>query len=231
MKRATPWVAGVIPVASGLLCAACGVAQLPVGASLSPTSQTTVACVGDSITAGEGVAQSETYPAQLQEKLGGAYVVLNFGHPGATANSKGDVPYVSQPEYAQALASGPNIVILMLGTNDARSPNDTPDLEATFEGDYEKLATSFVDLPSHPQVYLVTPIRVISDLGISEPILASLVRPQVRDVAAKLGLPLVEFETVLGDKAANYQADGIHPTSAGYDVMSTALYGVLHSPP
>ena len=45
-----------------------------------------VACVGNSITYGYGIAGRETrsYPAQLQRMLGDGYLVGNFGKSGAT---------------------------------------------------------------------------------------------------------------------------------------------------
>lgn len=50
-----------------------------------------VACVGNSITYGAGIAgrENNSYPAQLQQLLGGGYRVENFGHNGATAASWG----------------------------------------------------------------------------------------------------------------------------------------------
>jgi len=198
-------------------------------ASSSPSAdrQKVIACVGDSITFGGDVAETDSYPSQLQDKLGDAYTVLNFGHSGATVNSHGDLPYIDQPEYTQALASQPDIVILMMGTNDARTPNDTPDLESTFESDYQSLAKSFADLPSHPVVYLVTPIRAVLDNEAQEALMESLIRPAIREVASRLGLPLIELESILGDNTDFYQPDGIHPTKAGYAVMSAAFVSAL----
>lgn len=54
-----------------------------------------VACVGNSVTYGYGIENRETncYPAQLQQMLGDAYEVENFGHSGATLLNKGYRPY------------------------------------------------------------------------------------------------------------------------------------------
>lgn len=54
-----------------------------------------VACVGNSITYGTGIAEREkyAYPVQLQQLLGDAYEVGNFGRPGATLLNKGHRPY------------------------------------------------------------------------------------------------------------------------------------------
>ena len=53
-----------------------------------------VACVGNSVTFGAGIANRETmsYPAQLQKMMGEDYHVENFGHSGATLLRKGHNP-------------------------------------------------------------------------------------------------------------------------------------------
>ena len=64
-----------------------------------------VACVGNSVTYGYGIENRETncYPAQLQQMLGDAYEVENFGHSGATLLNKGYRPYTQQEAYQKAL--------------------------------------------------------------------------------------------------------------------------------
>ena len=59
-----------------------------------------VACVGNSITYGTGVAEREknAYPVKLQQMLGDKYEVGNFGKPGATLLNKGH-PCIPAAEY------------------------------------------------------------------------------------------------------------------------------------
>lgn len=91
-----------------------------------------VACVGDSITAGACAEQTLGYPAILQELLGSEFEVINFGNGGKTLLNKGlcgppptdDCSYVSTSTYQQALQSNPDILTIMLGTNDAKSKSD-----------------------------------------------------------------------------------------------------------
>lgn len=64
-----------------------------------------------------------TYPNQLQTMLGSGYKVTNFGAGGRTMLKKGDNPYWRTGPLKQALASEPAIVVLMLGTNDAKFQN------------------------------------------------------------------------------------------------------------
>lgn len=83
--------------------------------------QISVACVGDSITAGVHASNgSTTYPAMLQRKLGPGYKVTNLGACGSTMLKGGDSPFWKRPQY-EGLTSGTwDIVVIMLGTNDAK---------------------------------------------------------------------------------------------------------------
>lgn len=64
-----------------------------------------VACVGNSITRGYGLANpdNDSYPSQLQKLLGENYNVQNFGHSGATLLGKGHRPYINTRDYKNAL--------------------------------------------------------------------------------------------------------------------------------
>ena len=119
-----------------------------------------IACVGDSITYGYLMEQF-SYPKQLQEKLGSSqYQVLNFGVGGSTAQKNGDLPYINQQAYKDAQASNPDIVLLMLGTNDSKPQNWNQD---NYSKDYADLALSFVNLASKPKVYVMIPPPVYYD--------------------------------------------------------------------
>ena len=80
-----------------------------------------VACVGDSITYGSGIKDRhhDSYPAVLGRWLGPGWDVRNFGVSGATLLKKGDLPYFKQKNHEAAVAFTPDIVVIMLGTNDS----------------------------------------------------------------------------------------------------------------
>eukprot|EP01079_Euglenida_sp_SAG-EU17-18_P011525 gene11525-313_t len=85
-----------------------------------------VACVGDSITAvGHTSSTSHHYPDQLQDLLdarkgNGTYAVTNLGVCGTTLQKDGASPWWNTPQF-KALQNGKwDVVIVMLGTNDAR---------------------------------------------------------------------------------------------------------------
>ena len=88
-----------------------------------------VACIGDSITYGLGLAnrEKESYPAQLQKMLDemfpGEYEVRNFGNSGRgiyldSMRGSEKRGFRHMPEHKAALAWKPDIVISNLGIND-----------------------------------------------------------------------------------------------------------------
>lgn len=89
------------------------------------TSAKRVTCVGDSITSG-GACLQESYVNDLQDMLGSTYEVLNAGKSGCTMLKDGldnnGNPYScwDGDEFKAALESKPDIVTIMLGTNDAK---------------------------------------------------------------------------------------------------------------
>jgi lysophospholipase L1-like esterase len=108
-----------LSVAAGTGCIGGGSEGVSGGAAVK------VACAGDSITFGAGIERraENSYPAVLQGLLGPGFEVRNFGRNGATAQRKGDLPYWDQDEFGMLSVFGPDLVILMLGTNDAKPQN------------------------------------------------------------------------------------------------------------
>ena len=119
-------------------------------------SAISVACVGDSITAGYLSTGGLTYPNQLQRLLGSGYRVMNFGEGGRTMLKHGDNPYWISPGYKRALASNASLLVLMLGTNDAKYAN-WGHLASEFPGDYADMIASFANMQPRPKIWLMVP--------------------------------------------------------------------------
>ena len=88
-----------------------------------------ITCFGDSITEGIGACPMDamSYPSQLSHMLGERYEVLNMGASGLTLQKEGDYPYYKDPRYASSFDSRPDIVIIMIGTNDSKKHNWVPE--------------------------------------------------------------------------------------------------------
>jgi len=88
-----------------------------------------VGTIGDSITAGvHSSGGNHTYPGQLQIMLDqsypGKYKVTNLGACGSTMLKKSNSPYWARPQFKALNAAKWDIIIIMLGTNDAKDPGD-----------------------------------------------------------------------------------------------------------
>jgi lysophospholipase L1-like esterase len=84
-----------------------------------------VACIGDSITQGVGTANQDfhSYPAQLKRMMDPHWEVVGFGYSGATLVKSCKNTYHKTPMLERALRFQPDIVVIMLGTNDAGPVN------------------------------------------------------------------------------------------------------------
>ena len=191
-----------------------------------------VASAGDSITQGIGTPRAadgtfpQSYPAQLQEILGGCYSVTNFGAGGRTLLRKAD-PY----GYGRPLKCGASIAVICLGTNDSK-PYAWDAHGDEFEADLEKMVGEFKAQPSFERVLLCLPPPVFNggQWGIREEVLASGVRPAIRRVAEKTGCELVDLATPLAGAAADFP-DRVHPNASAARRIAQAVADAIRPPP
>lgn len=174
-----------------------------------------IACVGDSITAGHGASGAEkSYPGQLQALLGEGFLVKNFGVSGTTMLETGDSPYVRTGHYEASLHCDPDVVLIMLGTNDC-SPANRDKLE-NFLDDAVALIEAYQSLPSCPEVYLMTsPALYPNGVGYNDTVLSGEIVSLQRRAAAETGCRLMEVNA-LTTRRASWFGDGIHPNDTGY---------------
>jgi acyl-CoA thioesterase I len=182
-----------------------------------------VACIGDSITYGSGIADRarDGYPAQLEQILkqyDTAWEVDNFGVSGATLLSKGDKPYIHESAYNSALASNPDIVIIKLGTNDSKPHNWTHSAE--YVSDYVAMIDAFRALPSAPVVWVCRPVPAFQvNFSISPTVIHDEILPMIDEIVALRDTPVFDLYTALEDHGDLFP-DGIHPNAEGAGLMA-----------
>jgi acyl-CoA thioesterase I len=173
-----------------------------------------IVALGDSLTAGLGVAADEAYPARLEARLareGYAYRVVNAGVSGdTTAGGLRRVDWV--------LRAKPEIVIVALGANDglrAQSP----------QAMRENLATIVRRLQAAGARVLLAGMRLPPNYGAEYTKEFQEVFPEV---ARSTGVALMPFllDGVAADPRLN-QPDGIHPTASGQQVIADRLWPYL----
>lgn len=211
-----PWI-GLLVVWLGA-----GLAALPAAAAIK------VACVGDSITEGSMLANpaTESYPAKLQRLIGTNYLVKNYGVSGRTLLKKGDFPYWKEAAYTQSHNFAPDIVIIKLGTNDSKPQNWR--YSTNFVSDYEALITSYATLAVPPRIVLATPCPVFKTgaYDINPAIVAQQIAPATRDLAARLGLEVIDFQDRMAGHG-EWFPDTVHPNTKGTTVMAAIVWAAL----
>jgi acyl-CoA thioesterase-1 len=162
--------------------------------------------LGDSLSAGLGLAGSDAFPAKLQKALRDKGIdvdITNAGVSGDTSSGGRDRLDWSVPEGTQA-------VIVELGANDALRGTDPSVTRAALSDIVSRLKAR------HVAVLLcgmLAPPNYGSDY-------ASRFNSIYPDLSKSFGVPLYPFflDGVAADAKLN-QADGIHPTAKGVDII------------
>lgn len=195
--------------------------------ALAADAPTRVACVGDSITHGSGTKDPKTqsYPVQLGKLLGDKYTVENFGVGGATLLNHGDKPYQKQKLCKEALDFKPDVVVIMLGTNDSKPQNWK--YKDQFVADYKDLVEQFQKLPSHPKIFVCLPPPVpgkgnfgINEAGVEEEM------PMIKSIAADGHAGVIDVYAALKDHA-DLLPDRVHPNVDGAAILAKTVADAL----
>ena len=189
-----------------------------------------VACVGNSVTFGQGIADREhdSYPAQLQRMLGDGYEVCNFGKSGATLLAHGHRPYIEQKEYRDALAFAADKVVIHLGLNDS-DPRNWGEYQQEFVGDYLRLIESFRTANPSCKIWIcrMSPtftgfFRYLYTVRYWE----DQIQNAIEEVAACAHVDLIDLHKELCHRPDLF-ADCIHPNSEGAGIIARTICGTL----
>jgi lysophospholipase L1-like esterase len=182
-------------------------------------AQIAVGCIGDSITAGvHSTGGNHTYPGQLQIMLGDKYKVTNLGACGSTMLKVSNSPYWKRPQYKALTAGKWDIIVIMLGTNDAKDPGDHgpnnwlhncggPDHTTvegcTFAEDYGsmiKLVKTLGTTPAGPKIYVAIPppLMQLDSIGANQTVINSVYPKLVPLIAKANGVTTTPIDIFTG---------------------------------
>lgn len=182
----------------------------------NPQRQIRVALIGDSIT------ELSTYPIHLSKLLGSAYTIGNFGVCGTTITLTSGSPYMYTEALKAAKTFEPDIVVIMLGTNDA----DKTVFKANFITDYLSLIEQFSSLNNKPKLFLALPPPIFSSWGgLSGQVLTKEILPAIKRIDKVANLLLIDVFSVLQN--SSYFFDGVHPNDIGGKLIAEAVYHAL----
>jgi acyl-CoA thioesterase I len=166
----------------------------------------TILALGDSLTAGLGLDQSQAFPAKLQAALkvkGHDVVVINAG-------VSGDTVAQGEARLDWAMTEEIDAVIVELGANDALRGLPVPQAEAA-------LGKIIDNITSRNLPLLLAGMKAPPNLG---PDYGTAFDQMFAKQAARVGVVSYPFflEGVAADPKLN-QSDGIHPNAIGVDVI------------
>jgi acyl-CoA thioesterase-1 len=193
----------MLVLAMALLAAAAASAQTP---GVRPAKPIKMVVLGDSLSAGLGLSASAAFPARLKKALQSKGIevdMINAGVSGDTSSGGRDRLDWSVPEGTEA-------VILELGANDAMRGID-PKLTRS------ALTDILTRLKARGVAVLLCGMVAPPNYGSDYSAGFNAIYP---DLSKSFGVPLYPFflEGVAADAKLN-QADGIHPTAEGVDVI------------
>ena len=171
-------------------------------------------CFGDSITAGHGLAEGQSFPDALQRQLdalGYHYKVLNQGTSGATTKD-------AVASLAGILRLRPEVVIVEFGGNDGlrglpleQTRRNLDQVLTTLEGAHIKVLLAGITLPpNYGPDYVQSFDQVFKTLA-------------AKHHAAFVPMIYKDLIHVPG----TIQQDGIHPTAKGSEMIAKTLLPIL----
>ena len=173
-----------------------------------------IVAFGDSLTAGYGLSSDESYPAKLQKRL----IEENYHYQVINAGVSGDTTAGGLRRLDWVLKSRPTIVILVLGGNDGLRGLPLDDTYANLEKIIQRLKAEGVTTllggmkipPNYGEAYTSEFSKMYERLA--------------REYDVKL-MPFFLEGVALRPHLT--QADGIHPTAEGYQIIVENLFESL----
>lgn len=186
-----------------------------------------VVCIGDSITKGG------YWNDRFGGNLGEGYEVIGLGVNGATGLASGidqgrPLAYVDQDEYALSLRYAPDVVVIMLGTNDSKGVNHKQimaDGGAQYKRDIAAIIQSYQVLKTNPIIYLALPPTVYREKtteSINNENLEATIIPLLLEVAAETGVRVIDTHAVTANMSECFP-DGVHPNADGKAVIAQTV--------
>jgi acyl-CoA thioesterase I len=186
----------------------------PMAAPKTGNRRPKIVVLGDSLTAGLGLPETQAYPHLLQEKIdrdGCKYEVVNAGVSGDT--SAGGLRRLDW-----ALEDDVRVLILALGANDGLRGLSVSEMK-------QNLGQIIAKARARNIVVVLAGMEAPPNYGAEY---AASFRQAYRDLASQYRVLFVPFllDKVAGEAALN-QADGIHPNPQGAAIVADTIWNVL----
>jgi len=177
--------------------------QMPATAPAKPVK---MVVLGDSLSAGLGLSAQAAFPARLQKALSDKGIKVDMTNAGVS----GDTTSGGRDRLDWSIPEGTEAVILELGANDALRGIDPAVSRAA-------LTDILTRLKARKIAVLLCGMQAPPNYGSDYAAKFNAIYPEL---AKSFGVPLYPFflEGVAAEARLN-QADGIHPTAEGVDII------------
>ena len=173
-----------------------------------------VLAFGDSLTAGYGVRDEESYPSRLQEKITSA----GFPHKVVNAGVSGDTTAGGVRRIRWLMKHEPEIVILALGANDGLRGLSVAEMRKNLE-------TMIGICREHNARILLAGMKALPNYGEDYMREFETVFPELAKKHELNYLPFL-LEGVAGERE-HTQPDGLHPLASGYKIVTDLVWQQL----
>lgn len=193
----------ILVLGVALMTAGTGFAQTQAAVEAKPIK---MVVLGDSLSAGLGLSASAAFPERLQKILESKGITVDITNAGVS----GDTSSGGRDRLDWSVPDGTQAVILELGANDALRGTDPAVTRSA-------LSDILARLKARKVAVLLCGMVAPPNYGSDYSARFNAIYP---DLAKSFGVPLYPFflEGVAADARLN-QADGMHPTAEGVDVI------------
>lgn len=203
-----------------------------IGNNMTNSTSLVYAALGDSLTSGVGAEKyQESYPYLVAQKLSqrknSQIDLKTFSYPGARTND------LIRDLLDPAIATKPDIVTLLIGTNDVHGNVGLESFGKNYEYILERLTKE-----AHAKIYIIN----LPNIGADELMLppynyyfkkrTQAYNKIIKSLAEKYNLHYIDLnEPTLADSKKNdgyYSRDLFHPSAKGYNIWAQIIYDNLN---
>jgi acyl-CoA thioesterase-1 len=186
----------------------------PADPSADADPRPKVVCLGDSLTAGLGLVESQSYPSLLQRKIDEE----ELGFEVVNAGVSGDTTAGGLRRLDWSLQGDARVLVVALGGNDALRGLSVAEMR-------ENLSTIIERARDRGVVVVLAGMQAPPNYG---PEYTAAFRQAFVDLARQYRTPFIPFllDGVAGDPALN-QRDGIHPNPRGAEILAETVWRAI----
>lgn len=198
-----------------------------------------VACIGDSITYGTNSTDPsmQSYPVYLQRMLGYSYYVEKYGAPSHSLIETDTQSFLKHEYFKKSTAAKPDVVIVMLGTNDCRTQKwedsayknwADPARKQAFLSSGKKLIDAYRAANKEVQIIFATCPTVPQDAWLGTDWTSRIRKygnPTIRSLAESNDCPVIDVFTFSTKHPEMFEGgDGLHPQNEQYQILAQGIY-------